>query len=264
MGWNALATMPRPIPFLFRWIEPLIGSLPALFGVWTALVATVWLFGLGEVELAARVSNPDLLAALQWLLRALDPLWITLGAVNVYLALVASDGLPTARRWMGMTLLVAGVMAGLSSVTEWPLGPVHYTTRFGAKIGPVPFALPLLAVVLLFGARETVLRAWPRAGHHLTACTTGIAVGLAQWIIDPIAWRSRAWWLWIPADLHALAAPPLRNFLTWTLAAGLLAWVMREERVAANTARRPLRPVLVFASLLAVILATHLAQWLRR
>jgi len=255
--------MPRPPSFLARSLEPLAGSLLPLFLVWTALVAAVWLAGIGEVELAALVRNPGLLAALQWLLRALDPLWLTFGAVNIYLSLAASDRLAAARRWVGMALLLAATLAWLSSATGWPLGPIFYTARLGAKVGPVPFALPLLAVVLIIGARETVLRAWPRGSHALTAFATGLLVGAAQWVIEPIASESRAWWLWYPAEPGAPAAPPVRNFIAWALAAWALAQLMREERVAFSPARRPLRPVIVFLATLATFLAAHLAHLLR-
>jgi uncharacterized membrane protein len=145
---------PRSESPVGRALAPLIGSLWTLFVIWSVLVAAVWTIGFGDVQLAEHVHDAGLRSALSWLLHALDAIWLTLAAVNVYLALVRAEGLATARRWSALALLAGLLISAASAFTRVPLGPIFYPPNLGMKLGPVPFALPLLWLVIVVGARD--------------------------------------------------------------------------------------------------------------
>lgn len=253
----------RPPSLLARALAPLAPTLWYLFVVWTGFVAAVWIFDFGpnQVDL---IANAGLKAALVALFDALDGIWVTLGAANVYLALAAEEGLPLARRWTGLILGSVGVVALLSVLTHWPLGELRYSSRLGIRIGPVPFGLPLLWLVLVCGGRAFLQRIAPRASHWQLAIGTGLLALLSDLALEPIAWKMRAFWVWYPGVAPAPAWPPIQNYLTWFALSAALAFAMRDSQPA-----RPGRPIpwprigWVWAIFNLMLLATHLAQLLR-
>ena len=261
---DARCTMPRSDSSLARAIAPLVGSLWTLFVVWTVIVAAVWTTGYGDAQLGEQVKNAGLRAALALVLHALDAVWITLGAVNVYLTLARAEGLAVARGWAALVIGVAFVIASASALWHWPLGPVHYPGNFGVKLGPVPLAVPLLWLIVILGARESALALLPRASHARIAVATAILCAITDLNLEPLAWTWRAWWLWYPADLAAPSLPPPQNFATWLLVGGALAWTMRPRSVVPHMAKRPFEPIAALALLNAVCLLTHAVHFLRR
>ena len=253
----------RQPSLLARALEPFASGLWILFILWTALVAVVWTSGFGEAELRERIANPGLLSALEFFLASLDPAWIALGAANIYLTLSAEEGLGTVRRWALIVILGVGVVAVLSEKTAFPLGPIHYTSRLGMRIGPVPFGLPLLWFALVTGARALVLRCAPRASHAKAALAVGMLSALADVNLEPIAWKVRAFWIWYPATTPAPAWPPIQNFAAWLLISWAFAFAMREARVAAASAGSFPRPAVIFLILNAVFAATHGARFIQ-
>lgn len=256
--------MPRSDSPLARALAPLIGSLWILFVIWTAIVAVVWTTGYGDAQLGAQVKNPGLRAALSLVLHALDAVWIALGAVNVYLALARAEGLTVARRWAALVLVVTFVIAGMSDLWQWPLGPVHYAGNLGVKLGPVPLAVPLLWFLIVLGARESALALLPRTSHARIAYATGFLAALTDLNLEPLAWKARAWWLWYPTDLGAPWWPPPENSLEWLLIAICLGLAMRSPSVVPRLARRPFEPIAVLVLVNAVCLLTHAVHFLRR
>jgi uncharacterized membrane protein len=233
-----------------------------LFIAATALVATVWWSGfspatIADPEFARKVPNRDLRNALAWSARNLDAIWIFLGAATTYLALVRAEGLKVARKWSALVLLAAVVLCAASAWTGWPLGPVVFPENLGIKLGPIPFALPFLWLVLIVGARETAQRIFSKISHGFAACLAGAICALSSVNLDPIAWKYRAWWLWYPARLDAPTHPPLITFATWGFAGTLLAYLMRSPHVAPRMKVRPLEPILVFGALNLVVALTH-------
>lgn len=255
--------MPRPSPSpLARALEPLVASVWLLFILWTVLVAIVWTLGIGEVELTAWVRNPDLRAALLAVLKVLDLTWITLAATNIYLCVVAAERISVARRWALLVLAGSIAIAWASAATRYPLGPLHYTSRLGMRLGPVPMGVPLLWIAVVFGAREAALRFLPRASHAQVAGAAGLLGLLTALNLEPLAWTARSWWLWYPAGVDAVSWPPLRNYLTWLVAVALFAFLMRPQDVVAATRRRSSRPIIALALIHGVCLAAHAARWL--
>lgn len=255
---------PRQPSLIARALEPLASGIWILFVIWTAIVAVVWSSGFGAAELRERVANPGLLGALEFFLASLDAAWIALGAANIHLALSAEEGLATARRRALIVIVGVGVVAALSERTAFPLGPIHYTSRLGMRIGPVPFGLPLLWFAFVTGARALVFRRAPRASHAKAAFATGMLTALADANLEPIAWKARAFWIWYPAVTHAPAWPPVQNSIAWFAISWAFAFAMRETRVAAASEGSFPRPALVFLMFNAVFLLTHAARFFQR
>ncbi len=240
-----------------RAIEPFAAGLWVLFILWTIVVALVWTTGFGEAELAAHIANPGLRDALALFLHALDATWVTLAAANIYLSMAEEESLATARRRALLVIAVVAVIATLSTTTGLPLGAIRYTSRLGMQIGPVPFALPLLWFAIVAGARSLVLRIAPRASHGQVSLAVGLLTALTDANLEHLAWKTRALWIWYPAALPAPAWPPVQNYATWFVAAGALAFTMREETAAPAPGKSFPRPAIVFLILNAVFLATH-------
>lgn len=230
-------------------------------------MAVIWLSGFGDSTLADPafvrwIPNRDLRAALGVVAHGIDAAWLVLGAINLYLALVRTEGIAVARRWSVMVLATGFALPAISAFTDWPLGPVFYPQNLGLKIGPVPFGVPLLWLVMVLGAREASWRFLPRSGHGTLACATGLLVLLTDIILEPLAWKYRAWWLWYPGPGAHPAHAPWTNFLSWLVAGGGLAWAMRTPHVAPRVTRQPISPVAAILFLNGLALSTHLAlRW---
>ena len=74
-----------------RWLEPLVSGLWIFFLVWTAWIAAVWTFAIGDSVVAGWTGNRDLRAVLGWLIASGDVAWIILAAANVHLWLAETD-----------------------------------------------------------------------------------------------------------------------------------------------------------------------------
>jgi len=255
------ATRPSPTkrnPSVFqRWLEPLGATIWTLFLVWTVIILIVWLAGIGDVELAQSVKNPDLLKALQWLTLTGDAIWVLLAAANVYLSQAATDGLKTTRTRAIILLASAWGVCALSSRFGLPLGPLRYTGRLGVHLGPVPFGVPLLWYVVVNGARSTAMRLAPRVRHEMIAALTAVLAALTDLNIESIAWKHRVWWLWFPARIPAPSFPPVSNFGTWLLLSAILAFIFRDQEIAKKRPSNFGQPIVTFAILNAAFLLSH-------
>ena len=260
-----LPTENCPMPaksLIARWLEPLVSGLWIFFLVWTAWIAAVWTFAIGDSVVAGWTGNRDLRAVLGWLIASGDVAWIILAAANVHLWLAETEGLRTARRW---ALIVGGGGAALAvanTLGGFPLGPIEYSRQLGMKFGPVPVGLPLLWFALVIGARQTVLRCWAGVTHGQLAVATAALVLLTAAQLEPVAAKVRAWWFWRPIDPSQPPqfSPPWTNYAAWFLTALVLTYFLREDRVATRQRTTTPRPAIIFLLLNAVLLATHLGR----
>lgn len=251
----------RPSPSLWaRLLEPLATLAWGLLIAWSGIVAILWAFDVRGAEVQARITHPELDAALRWVLDAADLIWISLAAGNVYFCLVAAQGLSTARRW---ALVIIGGAAAAAAILVWiggPLGPVRYTDRLGPKLGPVPCALPLLWIVVVLGGRALLLRLLPRASHGQIALGVGLLAALTNLTLEPVAWTQRLWWTWrASAESPAPALFPLPSAAAWLILGAALAYALREQRVV-RSAAPSLKPALVLGMLHAMLLSAHLGR----
>ncbi len=249
----------RQPSLLARALEPLSSGLWTLFILWTAVVAVVWACGFGDAELREHVSNPGLQGALEFFLRWLDAVWITLAAANGYLALADAEGVPAARRWASLILAGAWVVAASSAWFGFPFGAIHYTARLGMRVGPVPFGLPLMWFAFVVGARSLAMRLAPRESHFRVSIAAAALVAITVANLDPLAWKFRALWLW----RSPTAGTSAQNALTWLLVSFGFAFAMRETRVASSSAGGFPRPAIVLIAFNSVFLITHFARMLR-
>jgi len=259
--------MNSPSP-LSRSLAPLAGILWALFVVTSVLLAFVWFSGFGEATTAdpafkRAIPNPELRSSLVLLSRAIDPAWIALGAVAVYLGIAWNEGLALARKWALMIMFTGFAVAMISAKTQWPLGPVHFPENLGWKIGSVPFGLPLLWFVIVTGSRETMMRMRARAGHVTISVGSALLSLITITNLDPIAWKYRAWWLWYPKPFEGPNHAPIQSYATWFAASFILIWLMRSIRVAPVGGKRAWAPVTVWCVLNAIALLTHVTLRIR-
>jgi uncharacterized membrane protein len=256
-----MALSPRPAAL--RWLEPFAASLWIFFLIWTFLVAVVWTFGIGETKvldwtehlLPVAPREPGATpggfpAAAISLLPWLDPVWIVLAAANTYAFIALREGLDVARRWAAATLAVAAVITWLSAKTGWPLGPIHYTATLGPRLGAVPLCVPLLWLAVILGARDLALRLGARLSQAAMAVATAVLVLLFDVALEPLAWKSRVFWLWYPPFP---SPPPVRNYVTWLVAAAVLAFALREERVATLAPPAHRSPAAIYLLMLTVL-----------
>jgi hypothetical protein len=233
-----------------------------LFIAASVLLAAFWLSGFGAGQIAdpdfvRRVPNDDLRDALSLFSRGIDPVWITLAAVNIYLALVRFEGLVAARTWAVTTFLAGLFVATASASFAYPLGPVFFPTNLGPKLGPVPFAYPLLWFVVVVGARQTIVFALPRLSHSGVSLSAGLLCAALSWLNEPIAWKYRAWWLWYPRDLSAPSDVPWTSYATWFVVSTLAVYTMRSPGVVPRSAANPARPAIIMAVLTGTVAITR-------
>lgn len=254
--------MPSRHSTLARGLEPLISGLWIFFVLVSVLIAVVWSSGIGEASLERSISNTDLRVTLVWLLGHADLAWITLAAVNVYLALTGSVGLATARRW-GMLILGSVVaLAWLSVATGFPLGPIRYGTALGLRFGPVPLGLPLLWFSIIIGARETVLRFLPRIPQSGLAAGVGLLALLTDLHLESIVPKWRGFWFWRAGNPTAppLFTAPATTCLAWGVLAFLTAYALREQDVVTTAQKRPWQPIATLGILHGILLLTHVGH----
>jgi uncharacterized membrane protein len=247
-------------------LEPLSTVITGFFVACGGAMAAVWLSGFGEATALApgflrAVGNSELRALLVAISSGIDAAWVLLAAVHAYLALVRTEGLAAARRWSSLVLGAGIGLPAASAIFGHPLGPVFYPEHLGFKIGPVPFGVPLLWVVIVFGARESAWRFLPKAAHGMLACTTGVLATVTDANLEPLVWKYRAWWLWYPNSVVHSDHAPWSNYATWLIAGTALAWVMRPEDVVLRVRRRPIVPVAALVFLNALALVSRAVFW---
>jgi uncharacterized membrane protein len=232
-----------------------------LFILVSLAMTVVWTMDIGETWLEKWVLNPDLRAALVWMLARADAGWIALAAVNVYCSLASSIGLADARRWALMIAAGVIVLAWVSVTTGFPLGSIHYSGHLGTRLGPVPLGLPLLWFSVLIGARAALLRLFPRLPQVSLAIGVGLLTLLTDLNLEPVASKLRAFWFWqANPSAQRVFDFPLTASLAWGLLAGVLTLALREREVA-DSARQPTaQPALILAIFNAVFLATHVTH----
>ena len=258
--------MPARDSLFARALEPLAHGLWTVFVLVSLLVGAIWTLGLGESSVEKAISNTDLRATLVWLLGWVDFIWITLAAASVYLSLVSRVGLATARRWALLILGSVFALAWVSAATGFPLGQIRYGAALGLKLGPVPLGLPLLWFSVIIGAREAVLRGWPRISHAGLSAGVGIIALVTDLNLESLASKWRGFWFWRAASpaLPPVFDPPLGGSLAWGVLAGLLALALREPYVALSARKWAWQAAVTLAIFQAVFLASHVAHSLSR
>ncbi len=259
---------------LARALEPVAAALWLFFVLLSLVVGAVWALGIGDAQLAAWVSNRDLLLTLQWLIQQLDFVWIILAVANAYLGLVQREGQAMARRWIMIILLSVTVLGWISARTGFPLGRIQYGLPLGpiqigriylARLGPVPMGLPLFWFAVVVGARDGLLRLFPRWSHVQIAVTVGVAGLLTDASLEPLAAKLRGFWFWRSASpaLPPVFEPPFTGYLAWGLLAGLLAFGLRERRVARPGYRPSWQPAMIVVIFHLIFLSAHIGRWVR-
>ena len=245
-----------------RNLSPLAGSLWIFFLILSAIVAAVWMFDLGEAQIRATVAVPELQEALLWLSGIIDVVWTAVAAVIVYSSVVRTAGLGVARRTGALVLGCSWLIGAVSVWSSWPLGEIRFTGRFGPLLGPVSLGWLLLWCVVIFGAHATALAAFPRASHLQASLLTAWFTGLTDLNLEPLASKTRAWWLWMGRTPDLTTA--LQSALVWFMAGLALAWCFRAPILAKVGSPRLPRSAQVFVLFNILLLLAHLGNALRK
>lgn len=173
-------------------------------------------------------------------------------------------------------MLAATMIAGLSgaaqslgAVTGVPFGPYAYTDRIGQQLFyPLPWAVPLLWVILLVNARGTsrlILQPWRGAKNH-GFWVLGLSVGLvvlAEAGLEPFAAGVKGYWKWentrIPSDWYGT---PWVNFLGWTVTALVILAFATPALIDKRPGPRPppWHPLLVWVPINTLLLTSAVAH----
>ncbi len=273
-----MPTPSRPSTFV-RWLEPLVSGLWILFFLWSVLVAVIWTFDIGEAEVHRAIHDPDLAAAILWILNSLDVFWLLLAVANVHLAISSSEGLAIARR-RALICLSSGWVLGAAAAAFSDIG---YTGRLGMRLGEVPLGAPLLWMAVALGSRECALRILPKARYEIVAAVAGLIALATDLNLEPVAQRLRVWWIWHlgvhtrvrvtaqapefgsrvlswilrPSGVTELSWPPILNFVVWFAGPAILTLAFRETVVRDRSREFP-RPIIVFLVLNVVFLLGHI------
>ncbi|RYD74035.1 MAG: carotenoid biosynthesis protein, partial [Verrucomicrobiaceae bacterium] len=242
---------------------PLAGSLWIFFLVLSVIIAPIWAFDLGEAQIRTSLRGKELQTALLWLSHILDITWVTVAAAIVYSESVRAVGIATARRWALVVLAVSWVAAAASVRSGWPVGFLHFTGRLGFLLGSVSFGWLLLWCVVVLGGRELALTVFPRASHAAISVLVGSLAGLTDLSLEPLASKTRAWWLFLEKSPAIPLPGPIQSALSWFLIATVLGWTMRGPTVVKRPASGLPKSAQVFLILHILLLAAHLGRTLR-
>lgn len=257
--------MPARDSLVLRSLEPLVAGLWIFFVLISLTVAVVWSCGIGEGSLERSVSDPNLRAALVWMLAHLDLAWITLAAANVYFRLVETIGLATARGWALLIFSSVIGIAWMSVMTGFPFGAIRYGDPLSLKLGPVPLGLPMFWFSIIIGAREALLRFWPRLPQGSLALGVGALAFLTDLNLEPLAAKWRGFWFWRASapTLPPLFDAPLTGSLAWGVLACLITLALREKSVLTSAQKRTWQPAATLAIFHTVFLLSHLTHHFR-
>ena len=243
---------------LARSLEPLAAALWGILLIWSAWLAAVWCLNIGPVWLgfsalpeATPPPNADLRRAILLLAEYADLLWLVLATANLHLHLSMNHGLSTARRWLLITAGSALALGVLDQKCGAPFGGIVFYPTLGTRLVGVPAGWLLLWAVLVLAAREAALFLRPRASHAAASALAGVLVLLTTWSLLSPAVQLRAWWGY-------RGALPIWSWGVWLAAPWALAFALREKDIAAASARRSWKPLVLLLILNAVALAARL------
>jgi uncharacterized membrane protein len=250
----------RRLARLGQYLAPAEPLLWGVFLFWTVLYLCLLASGINEYVIRENVTVAGLRQALALILRFTDAIWILLAACVVHVSMARTQGNVRARRSALVIVLAAAAAAWASATISLPFGPLRYTTALGPKIANIlPFAVPLLWLVVVQGARSFSARLLAGKGNAAVALGAGCLTALTDLNLEFVAWKLRTWWIWYPAG-HPLAGdppawPPLQNYLTWFALGTLLSLASPPFR---EGTKPPLRPIIALAILNFLLLTTRL------
>ncbi len=206
---TALKNIPlraSPFPGLAQHIQRV------LFALFLLDFALVWLRLWIVPSLLANVRWPDGLLIVLTTAVTIASLARRLPGQNVILASV-------------IIAFIGGALQSAGALTALPFGPYTYNyTNIGRELFyPLPWAVPMLWIVLIFNSRgvaRLVLRPWRKTrayGFWVIGMTTLLVV-LLDFDLEPFATRAKFFWFWTPTKLPLTwYGAPFVNFLGWAV-----------------------------------------------
>jgi hypothetical protein len=251
--------MPRSI--ISRALEPLVAILWGLFIAASVWFALVWIAPIDAVTLGFKFEpdappppNAAFLSAVLLLAQNADIIWLAFAVVNLHLVVTTTNGLASARAWLGFTAGSAFLLGWLNVTTRIPFGGMAFGSGLGGKFLGVPVGWPLLCAALIIAAREAVLWIRPRASHAAVSAIAAVIVFATLANLEPTARHTRAWWDWFaesprnPSGIHPW------TWAAWFLWPWLILFAMREKDVVSAVTPRTAKPFIILAVLNVVAL----------
>ena len=239
-------------------LEPLAAIRTLLFLATYLLAAVVWSTGTGEVELQAKISNPDLRAALQLLLGVLDPLLLVLASLVLHQCNSTSEGLRGARNWVLFTFAISLTLAWVNLFSGLPLGRMAFTSRLGPGVFHAPLGWCLLWYAILTGSRAMALVIRPKSSHAGIAAASGLISAASGIFLELGARQIRSWWIWSPGVVENGPRFPWPFPVALGLLSFVAAFVLRPTAVQTLSAAPERLAALVFLLLNLLFLLPHL------
>jgi hypothetical protein len=259
-------------------LEPLVAISWGLFLIWSVWLGLVWTLGISQQWLGLPIAqsadwgagtaalvqdappppHADLRRAVLVLADHAELAWFSLALIQIHLHVIASNGVNTARTWLGIAVGGAFLLAAANRAFGVPFGWMHFSPVMGAQFLGVPLGWLLLWAVLLIGSREAVARVWRRGSHGAVAAAGAAVVVLTLANLHPIAREGRAWWFWHTGSVREPAATPWWFWLSCGLAAWVLLWLIRERTVLAGAAERSAKPLVILGLLNLAALAARI------
>ncbi len=244
-----------------RSLEPLVAILWGLFIAVSLWFAVVWLAPIDAVTLGFKLEpdappppNAEFLSALLLLAHNADIIWLAFAVVNLHLVITTTNGLASARAWLGFTAGSAFLLGWLNVTTQIPFGGMAFGSGFGGKFLGVPVGWPLLWATLIIAAREAVLWVRPRMSHAAVSALAALLVFITLANLEPSVRHTRGWWDWFadsprnPSNIHPW------TWAAWFLWPWLILFAMREKDVVSSVTPRTPKPFIILTVLNAVAL----------
>jgi uncharacterized membrane protein len=230
-----------------------------LFLVVSAIALCLMPFDIGAVEAEGWFATPALREAATGLLQAIDALWITLAAIVVYIESASVRGMSATRRWAATLIAAAVLLEWIAAATGSLFGPRTFTDRLGYRLGNVvPFAMPLLWLVVVLAGRGAVDWIAPRAGRIATALGVGTVGLLTALNAEYVAAKVRLYWIWNLGAPTSPNQPPLIYYASWFVASALLAFSLGGDPIIPpRTARKSAATLLILNALFSAVHLIH-------
>jgi hypothetical protein len=240
-----------------RRLSPLEWLTFGLFGVWmlVGFFTTPMQISIGQVDhwgiYSVAGTESWLRSFIRFNLENGDALIIGFAAINTHLIIWRLWGGRRARIWALRVIGLTAAIETLGVLTGFPFGSYTYTSYLGPRLGgllplAIPFAWYVIVTNCLVLLRQTPLSLLPLP----EAVVVGLMATTYDWIMEPFAWKIRAYWQWTGNSV------PFQNYVTWLVLATCLVRGLAPQTQALRLGW-DFRPALMIGSFVLLFIITR-------